>query len=210
MEADFWHDRWANGVIGFHQSDINEYLLNYWPKLNLKKGSEVIVPLCGKSSDMLWLREQGHDVLGIELNPTAVQGFFTENNLVATKIEHDCLKGTCCQNIRILEGDFFKLSHEDCKNITAIYDRAALVALPKEMRQKYVKKLFNILPATPPILLIIMEYDQSKIAGPPFSVVESEVNFLYQEHYKIQKMAEKVYQWKGVETIEKVYLLQKK
>src|SRR5215213_63441 len=81
MEPNFWAERWNKNEIGFHQRDINASLRAYWPTLGIARGAEVFVPLCGKSLDMLWLREQGHSVLGIEFVETAVRDFFAENGL---------------------------------------------------------------------------------------------------------------------------------
>ncbi|MBB4815130.1 hypothetical protein HNP03_003766 [Pseudomonas rhodesiae] len=78
MEPEFWHDRWATNQIGFHQSDINPYLLRHWPSLALAHGAQVLVPLCGKSLDLIWLASLGHRVLGVELSEQAVQTFFSE------------------------------------------------------------------------------------------------------------------------------------
>src|SRR5690242_4352745 len=81
VEASFWLERWERQQIGFHQRNINPRLLRFWPDLGLARGGAVFVPLCGKSTDMLWLHAQGHPVLGVELSPVAVAAFFTENDL---------------------------------------------------------------------------------------------------------------------------------
>lgn len=208
MEADFWHEKWEKGAIGFHQSDVNEFLISHWQQaLPIEKTSEILVPLCGKTYDMFWLREQGHSILGEELNSAAVASFFSENGLDAQKTEATNLTGLSCEEIRVLAGDFFQLTREDCANIKAVYDRAALVALPTEMRRKYVNHLIQILPAGTPFLLVTMEYEQSEMTGPPFSVTEQEVISLYKNYYQIKKLEQKVIDMKGVSITEKVFLL---
>ena len=84
MKKEYWLDRWKREDIGFHQNIINPYLREHWQKLHLAQNSEVFVPLCGKSRDMLWLHEQGHKVLGVELSHLAAQAFFSREWSYAT------------------------------------------------------------------------------------------------------------------------------
>ncbi len=83
MEPAFWHKRWADNQIGFHQGQVNSYLQTHWPALGLETGSRVLVPLCGKSLDLVWLAGQGYRVLGVELSRRAVEDFFREHGLEA-------------------------------------------------------------------------------------------------------------------------------
>lgn len=180
MDSGFWHDRWAENEIGFHQDDINAHLTAFWDKLTLPvKGATVFVPLCGKSLDMMWLLDRGYKVLGVELSPLAIEQFFEENNLVPsiTKLgEFACWQA---DNISILVGDFFHLQREYLGEIDAVYDRASLVALPPEMRAEYVEHLHTLLQDGTQTLLLTLEYHQHEIEGPPFSVHEDEVRELY-------------------------------
>ena len=82
MGKDYWLERWEQEETGFHQSDTNPYLCQYWKELYLDQDDTVFVPLCGKSQDMLWLSAQNHKVLGVELSAIAVEGFFKENKLL--------------------------------------------------------------------------------------------------------------------------------
>jgi thiopurine S-methyltransferase len=190
MKKDFWLERWEHEEIGFNQVEVNSHLRQYWPTLNLKPYSEVFVPLCGKSIDMLWLRKQGHSVLGVELSDIAVQAFFKENgctpNQVTHKIFHACEAG----GIRILCGDFFDLNKDGLAKVTAVYDRAAMIALPPLMRERYVKHLVSIVPPATKILLITFDYAQAEMSGPPFSVSADEVESLYGKHAEIRLLAE--------------------
>ncbi|MDH5480876.1 MAG: thiopurine S-methyltransferase [Nitrosomonas sp.] len=190
MKKSYWLDRWEREEIGFHQSEINPCLSKYWQQLQLANGCEVFVPLCGKSHDMIWLREQGHSVLGIEFSTIATHAFFSENNLVPDCITSDRFTQLKANDIRILCGDFFNLSKNDLANVNALYDRAALIALPPEMRERYVQQLLNILPAATQILLITLEYPHSEMSGPPFSVPMDEVVALYQQQAKINLLAQ--------------------
>lgn len=206
MQADFWHEMWESGVVGFHQKEINQFLQDFWPKLELQGNEEVLVPLCGKSLDMLWLKQQGHKVLGVELSQKALEEFLAENHLPKQPAQHPKFCGYELPEMRLLCGDFFYLSAEDCQAVKAVYDRAAIVALPPKMRQDYANHLQTILPAGTEILMVIMEYDQSVMAGPPFSVQESEVRELF-AGYQIEHLTQVEFQRKGCPVIEKVLLL---
>jgi len=81
MQAEFWYNCWENNRIAFHSHLVNPHLQRYWQTLNLKAGSRILVPLCGKSNDMLWLLAQGYQVVGAELSLKAVTAFFADNNL---------------------------------------------------------------------------------------------------------------------------------
>ncbi|TFH11959.1 MAG: thiopurine S-methyltransferase [Nitrosomonadales bacterium] len=185
MEKDYWLERWEQEEIGFHQSDINPYLCQYWKELHLSQGSEVFVPLCGKSRDMLWLREQGYMVLGVELSAIGIQTFFKENGFTPNYIHSEKFNRYEANSICILGGNFFDLDKKDLAKVSAVYDRASLVALPLDMRESYVSHLLGILPPASQILLVTFDYSQSEMSGPPFSVSVSEVDELYSEHAKI-------------------------
>jgi len=190
MKKDFWLEGWEREKIGFHQNEINPYLCEYWQELHLACDSMVFVPLCGKSRDMLWLRKQGHQVMGVELSNIAVQAFFKENGYTP---QHDVRgKFDSCEanGIGILCGDFFDLSKDDLANVTGVYDRASLIALPPEMRERYVRHLVSILPPATQILLITVDYPQQEMQGPPFSVSSGEVEALYREHAVVRLLAQ--------------------
>lgn len=168
MKAEFWLERWQRNEIGFHQGEINAHLQEFWGGLQLPAGSEVFVPLCGKSRDLLWLRAQGHRVLGVELSPLAVEDFFLENELKPQVRSHGIFDSWSCDGVTLLCGDFFELEAADLKGVAAVYDRASLVALPPEMRERYAQHLHRILPARVPMLLVTMDYPQAEMSGPPF------------------------------------------
>lgn len=178
VEADFWHERWRNNLIGFHLDEVNPYLKEYWPELALPKGSRVLVPLCGKSVDLVWLAEQGYEVIGVELSPTAVTAFFDEQGLHADKRLTDCFEIWQSGAITILCGDFFDLSPAAVGKIAAVYDRAALVAMPENMRPEYVRQLKSLVAGPLKGLLVTLYYEQSQMDGPPFAVSTDEVRKL--------------------------------
>ncbi|MGV6397956.1 thiopurine S-methyltransferase [Pseudomonas caspiana] len=188
MEADFWHQRWAANQIGFHQPEANPYLQRYWPGLQPEAASKVLVPLCGKSLDLSWLAGQGYLVLGVELSEKAVLEFFSEQRLEPLVSQHGAFKVYRAGAVEIWCGDFFSLRAEDVADCTAFYDRAALIALPPAMRERYVEHLNNVLPMICKGLLITLDYDQAKIDGPPFSVPDEEVQRLLTPAWRLEQL----------------------
>lgn len=187
MEADFWHNRWENNLTGFHLDEVNQHLKENWPVLNLPAGSRVFVPLCGKSLDLIWLAEQGHQVVGIELSHLAAEAFFSENQLKVERRQIGALELWQSEKISLFCGDFFDLTTEILGQVDAVYDRASLIALPPAMRQDYAAKMTELAQSAPK-LLVTLEYDQSKMDGPPFSVSEDEVRALYQAKYQVKQL----------------------
>jgi thiopurine S-methyltransferase len=190
MEPGFWHERWAINQIGFNQASVNLHLLRQWPELTAMPGERVLVPLCGKSIDMIWLVNQGFHVVGAELSEIAVAGFFSENGLQATIEERGAFKVYRAEGCEIWCGDFFSLNPDDVGDCTAFYDRAALIALPPEVRWRYVKQLNHLLSKDACGLLVTLDYDQSLIAGPPFSVDEDEVLQLLSPDWRVKRVAD--------------------
>jgi len=137
MEAAFWHERWDNNEIGFHQAQVNTYLQRYWSQLGLSADSRILVPLCGKSLDMCWLLERGHSVLGVELDSRAVESFFSDNAPVANCLQSGAFHAWRHPQVEILQGDFMALTAAQTTDVRCVYDRAAMIALPPEMRRDY-------------------------------------------------------------------------
>ena len=175
MEPAFWHKRWADNQIGFHQAQVNPYLQTYWPQLQLAPGSRVLVPLCGKSLDLAWLAGQGHRVLGVELSRRAVEDFFREHGLEAEVRQQGAFEVWRSGDVQLWCGDFFALRAEDVADCVGLYDRAAVIALPVQMRARYMQLLSGLLPTSCRGLVVTLEYDQSLLAGPPFSVRDEEL-----------------------------------
>lgn len=179
MDSHFWLERWAKHEIGFHQSSINQYLIDHWPQLEVPSGAPVFVPLCGKSLDMRWLRERGHPVLGVEVARTACDAFFSEWGVSPAVTQLPAFERFSARGVTIWCGDFFDLTREMLADVRAVFDRAALIALPPPLRRRYAAKLREILPAGAVILLIAPEYDQTQMKGPPFAVGLDELRDLF-------------------------------
>ncbi|MBM9500427.1 thiopurine S-methyltransferase [Leptospira sp. 201903071] len=190
MEPNFWHQRWSKNEIAFHGYEANPFLVEYFKELNLNERSRVFVPLCGKTLDIPWLLSKGYRVAGAELSKIAVEQLFAELG-VEPKIEKTGeLDLYSAEDIDIFAGDIFQLSSPILGQVDAIYDRAALVALPEEMRTRYTNHLMEIT-GKPPQLLICYEYDQSLMDGPPFSVQDEEVRRHYSNQYKLNLLTSK-------------------
>ncbi|WAB99496.1 thiopurine S-methyltransferase [Pseudomonas putida] len=174
MEQAFWHQKWADNQIGFHQAQANPYLQRYWPGLGLAAGSRVLVPLCGKSLDLAWLAGQGYRVRGVELSRRAVEDFFQEQGLQAQVRQQGAFEVWSSGEVELWCGDFFALRAEDVADCVGLYDRAALIALPPAMRERYMGLLSRLLP-TGSGLVVTLDYEQRLLAGPPFSVADEEV-----------------------------------
>jgi len=190
-DNNYWLQRWQDNNIKFNQNEVNSLLVKHFNYLQLPSGSKVLVPLCGKSIDMLWLARQGHQVLGIELSEIACESFFTEQGLdyQKTKLTHFTYYES--DNIKLLSGDFFNLKPEHVGDINFIYDRAALIALPLDIRQKYVETLFSLCNKHTTMLLISFDYNQSEMSGPPFSIPEKDVTQLYGNYFDINLLQRK-------------------
>ncbi|WP_421781952.1 thiopurine S-methyltransferase [Kiloniella litopenaei] len=189
MEEDFWHDRWQNNQIGFHETKPNPILVQHFHKLDLKDQSRIFVPLCGKTLDIQWLLSQGYRVVGVELSDIAIEQLFDGLGLVPEIKQTEAFKHYQAKNIDIFVGNFFDLTSSILGRVDAIYDRAALVALPEDMRKKYAKHLIEITHKAP-YLLLTYSYDQSLTNGPPFSVDEQMVQNYYSAHYSINFLDE--------------------
>lgn len=182
MEPDFWRQRWSEGRIGFHRAEVLPSLPRYWPALALPAGSSVFVPLCGKSRDMAWLAAQGHQVIGIELVGAALHAFFADEGLTPDSVTIGSGDGSLIRHragpYTLYEGDLFDLDASMLGNVAAIYDRAALIALPADLRRRYAAHLDRIA-AQAEQLLVCLEYANGEHQGPPFSVDAGEVAALY-------------------------------
>lgn len=188
MDASFWLDCWREGRTGFHRSEVMPLLEQHWPALDVPRGARVLVPLAGKSLDMLWLAAQGLRVLGVELSPLAVQAFFAEHGLQPRRHATACGEHYVAGDIEVIQGNVFDLDAATLAGCAAVYDRAALIALPPAMRQKYVQSVYARLPAACRGLLITLDYPPGDMDGPPFAVPPAEVERLYGTQWRISPL----------------------
>lgn len=184
MDADFWLQKWRDNNIAFHNSEANLLLVKYLEMLSLSEGSRVFLPLCGKTLDIAWLLSQGYRVAGAELSEIAIGQLFSELALAPTVSSEGEVKHYSAEGIDIFVGDIFRVSGEMLGHVDAVYDRAALVALPGEMRDRYTAHLMEMTDKAPQ-LLICYEYDQAVMAGPPHSISNEEVRRHYEDSYRL-------------------------
>ena len=189
MEPAFWQDRWKQQQIAFHKQQPNKLLREYFSQLSLPKGSRIVVPLCGKTTDLPWLIDQDYEVVGIELNQGAVENVVDAIGGIKQVHQLDHHTRYRLDSAEIFLGDIFDLTKSLLGPVDAIYDRAALVAFPANMRSNYAQHLMA-LTNNAPQFLISYEYDQAQTEGPPFSVTGDEISALYQSHYKRELIAQ--------------------
>lgn len=187
MESAFWHERWENQQIGFHQPHTHQLLLKYFSGV-VKPGALVFVPLCGKSRDMRWLLDKGYRVLGVELSELAVKQFFHDNDMTPTVTQRGSFIEYSSGDLTLWVGDFFQLDKKALVAVDAWYDRAAMIALPPPMRKRYVQQLCEQLPEHARGLLITLQYPDGFREGPPFSVSEREIDSNYGQRFSIEQL----------------------
>jgi thiopurine S-methyltransferase len=191
--TDEWTARWRDGRTAFHEGRPNALLERHAARLT----GRVFVPLCGKAEDLAFLAARGHDVVGVDLVEQPIREFFAERDLaparsqrgpfIAYEVARRGAHGPGAPHdppgphgsIALLAGDVFAATPELLGPIDALYDRAALIALPPELRVPYVALLRRLLPAGAPALVVIAEYDQREMTGPPFAVLEAELRTHY-------------------------------
>lgn len=179
MDASFWLDCWREGRTGFHRAEVMPLLERHWQALAVPRGTRVLVPLAGKTLDMAWLASQGLRVLGVELSPLAVQAFFAEHDLQPQRHTSACGEHYVAGDIEIIQGNVFDLDEATLADCMAVYDRAALIALPPDLRRRYADEVYGRLPAGCRGLAIDLEYPQQEKSGPPFSVDAREIQALF-------------------------------
>jgi thiopurine S-methyltransferase len=189
LQPDFWLERWRIGQLGFHQPAVDRHLRRHWPDLGLADDSRVFVPLCGKSLDLLWLRERGHSVAGVELSAVALESFCMEQGVLATRRTLEHFEVYEAAQMQLYRGDFFELAPELLGTFSAVYDRASLISWAPELRSAYVAHIAALSKPGTLTLLIVMEYLQAQMPGPPFSVSAEDIDLLYSGSHAIHPLS---------------------
>jgi thiopurine S-methyltransferase len=190
MEPDFWLERWRNDEIGFHQRSHNPWLMRFWPCLDVPREAAVFVPLCGKSLDMRWLEARGHRVYGVDLSELAIRAYFAEGGETWERVRSDYayVDGFVGPRAVLYCGNLLDVAAPDIPGTQAVFDRAALIALPPPMRARYADHLLRVVPEGARMLLITLEYRQELVSGPPFAVFEDEVQQLYGARCRVERL----------------------
>ncbi|SLN41500.1 Thiopurine S-methyltransferase [Roseovarius albus] len=189
MDPNFWLERWENNHLGWHQDQAHPMLVKYLPQVVEDSGARIFLPLCGKTLDIGWLRTQGYNVVGAELSEIAVKQLFENAGVTPEITEHGSLKSYSARQINVFVGDIFDVTIDLLSSVDVVFDRAALVALPEDMRNRYAQHLAEITQMAPQ-LLISFEYDQNVMAGPPFSVPQAEITRLYEQNYEMSLLTD--------------------
>jgi len=187
LDRQFWYDRWESSRIGFHNSKPNPSLVAHVQELSLNAGDRVFLPLCGKTLDIGWLLAKGFQVVGAELSKIAIEQLFAEMEITPEVNDLGDALHYSAPMVDIFVGDIFDMTREMVGRIDAVYDRAALVALPVEMRKRYAKHLVELTNKAPQLLLTFT-YDQAVMDGPPFSISEEEIKSHYDAPYTLLKI----------------------
>lgn len=188
MDTAFWHERWQTGQIAFHEGAPNELLVAHFAALGLAPDARVFVPLCGKTRDIAWLLGQGYSVVGAELSEIAIRELFADLGAEPVVTSEGALKRFHADGLDIFVGDVFALTAGMLGTVDAVFDRAALVALPEEMRVQYAAHIPEIT-ANAAQLLITFEYDQSVMPGPPFAVPAPAVHGFFDGRFAVTELA---------------------
>ena len=182
---EFWHNRWYEQQIDWHKTVFNELLVKHWPAIDVAKNCQVMVPLCGKSLDMLWLAKQGHTIVGLEMVEQAVEAFFSENKLDYSSMESNTHIRHTSEPFTILQGNLFDLE-DGMLQADAWYDRAAMIAIEISERSAYVTQIRNQTKHGATGLLITFAYPQEQMQGPPFTLHDEHVIELYSDGFEVE------------------------
>ena len=207
MESSFWLNKWQRNEIGFHTGDVHPLLTRYWPLLPVPEGSRVLVPLAGKSQDLRWLTDQAYAVTAVELSELAAQAFFAAQQWSPSTDQHGAYTRYRSAGVTLdfLVGDIFDLTGTPTAQFDAVYDRAALIALPASMRDQYIDTLTQVLSASAQYLLISLEFPVARTGGPPFAIPEAAVRALFEPRFTVDVLGRHPADVKGEPCNEVVY-----
>lgn len=180
-----WAQYWNENRLGFHEGQVNQYLQRYLHQFGCNSGDRIFMPLCGKAVDILWLSNQGFHVVGVEISEIAVEAFFAESGLEYMLQRESHFKVYQAPNITLYCGDFMNMEPRHCADCVLVYDRASIVAIEPFNRNSYVEQLLRIIDDDIPMLTIVLDYDQSKLQGPPFSLSVAELEDLFESSYRV-------------------------
>lgn len=219
MEISYWQSRWRKDKTGWHMDQVYPLLPDLWPALSLKAGARILVPFCGKSVDMQWFISEGFHVTGVDVAEKALHAFMERSQKSFSSHQQYGFQVFRSKNMELWQGDFQKLPVTKIPPFDAIYDKAALIALPRNMRPKYAQKILQCSGPETQMLLQTFEYEQDEMPGPPFSVDEREIRQLYGKQFDLALLHQKQkpelrdkFQRRGLSSylIEKVYRLKPK
>ncbi len=194
MDANFWLSRWAQDKTGFHAEQVHSDLLEFGKQwLSSASGGskkDILVPLCGKTMDLVYLAKLGHRVVGVELSDKAAAAVFGRAKLPFTQSKQGPFQVFRAQDLdlEVRVGNFFELSA--VPSFDAVWDRAAMVALDPDRRARYVKHLIQLVRPGGTMLVNIMDYPQEQMPGPPHAISFDDLGMAYRAHFKLELLKE--------------------
>lgn len=185
MEQNFWVESWHEGgtKTSFHLRDVHPHAAMLADE-GLLDDATVLVPLCGKSVDLPFFATRARTVIGVELVPSAVTQFFADNDLTPAE---DPPGVFTAGNLVIRCADLFALTPADLGPLDLIYDRAALIAFPDHMRDRYVAKMIELTRPGDRYFINTLEYSPL-LPTPPFSVGPADIERYYGAHFDIDHL----------------------
>ncbi len=187
-DAKFWQGRWERGEIGWHQTEVEPALVAWY---SARPRGRIFVPLCGKSLDLKWLLDEGHDVVGCERSSTACEAFFREHEIVPDVTPDGPFQIYRAPSITLFGGDFFDLTADQLGEVDAVYDRAALIALPPDVQPNYARHLLGLLALSLrnprfEFRQLVLERTPADPTGPPFSTSPETVALYYGNALRVE------------------------
>nr|CAB3267192.1 thiopurine S-methyltransferase-like [Phallusia mammillata] len=181
-----WDNKWKAEKTMWHRNEVHVDLLKHEKLLDTGR---IFLPLCGKSVDLKYLAEKGHEVVGLEFSEKACDDFFQENGLQFTKrklVDFAFFQYEAKElKITIFQGDMFDANKSLLGSFDAIWDRGSFVAINESDRPKYAKILCNILKPTGKVLLNSFTYDSTEFGGPPHSADRETVEKVFGSTFKV-------------------------
>ncbi|WP_440999973.1 hypothetical protein [Fodinibius sp. SL11] len=185
METSYWQSRWQKGNTGWHMDTVYPPLPNLWNHLGIESTARILVPLCGKSLDLQWFVDQGHTVTGVDVSQKAMCHIKQRHPESFRRDNSHGFTIYCSKSLVLWKGDFTKLPATEIPPQDLIYDKASIIALPANMRQRHADKLIELCSPHTKILMQTFEYEQQEMNGPPFSVDEQELEKLFGNQFKL-------------------------
>jgi len=189
----YWENRWATGQSQWHKNEVNPLFLKWFDECKgrrargtMETDMRFLFPLCGKSRDLIWVYRKGYYVTGIEAVASVVDALYTEANIPYTKYYEKEIDGWIYESsgdnakLKVFCCDVFKMSMRLLRYpVDRVYDIKSYVAIEREDREKYIRIILSMVTSKFRYLLIAVQYDPTRFAGPPRHVDRAELTNLF-------------------------------
>jgi len=112
--------------------------------------------------------------------------FFRENNLNPTQQQIGEFTLWRSGKLNILCGDYFALTQAHLGKLDTVYDRAALTALPENIRQLYIAQLKRLVSNSAMIFLLTVEDAADNATAKQANGIDEEIKNLYSAEFEIE------------------------